>query len=545
MNSLQTAPAWQALQNHADQLKSKHLRELFEAEPKRFERFCHTVDELVVDFSKNRITSETLTLLFDLAAAADIEGWRAKMFAGEKINVTEDRAVLHTALRNRANKPVVVDGQDIMPAVNAVLDQMKAFVEAVRAGDWLGASGERITDVVNIGIGGSDLGPSMACNALKPYGGDVNVHFVSNVDGSQIAEVLGRLDPAQTIFIVASKTFTTQETLTNAQTARRWIVSTFNDDAIKKHFVAVSSNTKAVAAFGIDPKNMFELWDWVGGRFSLWSAIGLPITLAVGMERFEEMLDGAHAMDEHFRNEPLESNIPVLMAMIGIWNINFLDAACHAVLPYDQYLHQLPTYLQQLEMESNGKAVSRDGHVLDMKTSPVVFGEPGTTGQHAFYQLLHQGSRVVSADFIAPVNSQKPLGEHHEILLSNFLAQTEALMNGRTDAEAQAALESAGVSGDSLKALLPHTVFAGNRPTTSILIERLDPYALGMLIALYEHKVFIQGIIWGINSFDQWGVELGKQLANTILPELKDGASPGDHDVSTQGLIDHIKKLRE
>jgi len=545
VKSLQTAPAWQALQNHADQLTPKHLRELFKTEPKRFERFCHVLGDLVVDFSKNRITSETVTLLFDLAAASDLEGWRAKMFAGERINITEHRAALHTALRNRSNKPVMFDGQDVMPAVNAVLDQMKTFVGAVRAGEWLGASGERITDVVNIGIGGSDLGPSMACEALTPYGGEVNVHFVSNIDGSQIAEILDRLDPVSTLFIVASKTFTTQETLTNAQTARQWVVDRFSDDAIQKHFVAVSSNADAVTAFGINPKNMFQIWDWVGGRFSLWSAIGLPIALSIGMERFEEMLDGAHAMDEHFRNEPLESNIPVIMAMIGIWNINFLDAACHAVLPYDQYLHQLPAYLQQLEMESNGKAVSRDGDVLTAKTSPVVFGEPGTTGQHAFYQLLHQGSRIVSADFIAPVVSHNPLGDHHAILLANFLAQTEALMNGRTDAEAQTRLEATGLSGDSLEALLPHTVFAGNRPTTSILVKRIDPRTLGMLIALYEHKVFIQGIIWGINSFDQWGVELGKQLANTILPALKDDASTDDHDASTQGLIDHIKRLRK
>ncbi len=549
MISLQTTPAWQALQAHADRFKSVHLRVLFAEDPKRFERFCHVLGDMVVDFSKNRIVDETLALLIKLAREADVESWRARMFAGEKINTTEDRAVLHVALRNRANRPIKVDGQDVMPGVNGGLQKMRTFVEAVRSGSFSGIKGDRITDIVNIGIGGSDLGPMMVCEALTPYRhADLNVHFVSNVDGSQIAETLKALDPARTLFIVASKTFATQETLSNAQTARNWLLEALGEDAVKSHFVAVSANTKAVTAFGIDPANMFEIWDWVGGRFSLWSAIGLPIALTIGMDKFEEMLEGAHALDEHFKNEPLETNIPVIMALIGIWNVNFLDIACHAVLPYDQSMHRFPAYLQQAEMESSGKSVSREGDVLSVNTAPVVFGEPGSTGQHAFYQLLHQGTQIVSADFIAPAISHNPTGDHHKILISNFLAQPEALMNGRTDTEAREALEAAGLAGESLENLLPHTVFLGNRPTTSILVKRIDPRTLGLLIALYEHKIFVQGVIWGINSFDQWGVELGKQLAQAILPELDDPKSNSDiavsgHDSSTQGLINHFKRL--
>lgn len=519
---------------------------MFQADANRFERFHHVFGDMVVDFSKNRMTDETLALLTDLARDTGLEDMRVAMFAGEKINTTENRAVLHVALRNRANKSITVDGEDVMPAVNAVLAKMRTYAEAVRSGRQTGLKGDRFTDVVNIGIGGSDLGPVMVCEALTPYRrDDLNVHFVSNVDASQITETLKDLNPAATLFIVASKTFTTQETLTNAQTARAWLIESLGEGAVGKHFAAISTNAEAVSAFGIDTENMFEFWDWVGGRFSLWSAIGLPIALAIGMDRFEEMLEGAHAMDEHFENTPLEKNIPVILALIGIWNANYLDAAAHAVLPYDQYLHRFPAYLQQAEMESNGKSVSREGAVLGLKTSPVVFGESGTNGQHAFYQLLHQGSRLVSADFIAPALSHNPMGDHHSILLSNFLAQPEALMKGRTDEEAREALRDAGLSGDSLETLLPHTVFAGNRPTTSILVKRIDPRTLGMLIALYEHKVFTQGVIWGINSFDQWGVELGKKLAQNILPELKDDAGSGEHDASTAGLIKHIKRLQQ
>lgn len=519
---------------------------MFQADANRFERFHHVFGDMVVDFSKNRMTDETLALLTDLARDTGLEDMRVAMFAGEKINTTENRAVLHVALRNRANKSITVDGEDVMPAVNAVLAKMRTYAEAVRSGRQTGLKGDRFTDVVNIGIGGSDLGPVMVCEALTPYRrDDLNVHFVSNVDASQITETLKDLNPAATLFIVASKTFTTQETLTNAQTARAWLIESLGEGAVGKHFAAISTNAEAVSAFGIDTENMFEFWDWVGGRFSLWSAIGLPIALAIGMDRFEEMLEGAHAMDEHFENTPLEKNIPVILALIGIWNANYLDAAAHAVLPYDQYLHRFPAYLQQAEMESNGKSVSREGAVLGLKTSPVVFGESGTNGQHAFYQLLHQGSRLVSADFIAPALSHNPMGDHHSILLSNFLAQPEALMKGRTDEEAREALRDAGLSGDSLETLLPHTVFAGNRPTTSILVKSIDPRTLGMLIALYEHKVFTQGVIWGINSFDQWGVELGKKLAQNILPELKDDAGSGEHDASTAGLIKHIKRLQQ
>jgi len=543
---VQNSPIWQALQEHADTISKIHLRDMFQADANRFERFHHVFGDMVVDFSKNRMTDETLALLTDLARDTGLEDMRVAMFAGEKINTTENRAVLHVALRNRANKSITVDGEDVMPAVNAVLAKMRTYAEAVRSGRQTGLKGDRFTDVVNIGIGGSDLGPVMVCEALTPYRrDDLNVHFVSNVDASQITETLKDLNPAATLFIVASKTFTTQETLTNAQTARAWLIESLGEGAVGKHFAAISTNAEAVSAFGIDTENMFEFWDWVGGRFSLWSAIGLPIALAIGMDRFEEMLEGAHAMDEHFENTPLEKNIPVILALIGIWNANYLDAAAHAVLPYDQYLHRFPAYLQQAEMESNGKSVSREGAVLGLKTSPVVFGESGTNGQHAFYQLLHQGSRLVSADFIAPALSHNPMGDHHSILLSNFLAQPEALMKGRTDEEAREALRDAGLSGDSLETLLPHTVFAGNRPTTSILVKRIDPRTLGMLIALYEHKVFTQGVIWGINPFDQWGVELGKKLAQNILPELKDDAGSGEHDASTAGLIKHIKRLQQ
>ena len=485
-------------------------------------------------------------LLFDLARAARLEDWRARMFAGDRINVTENRAVLHVALRNRSNRPIVVDGRDVMADVNAVLAKMREFSEQVRSGAWRGYTGAAVTDVVNIGIGGSDLGPCMVCEALKPYQRpDLRPHFVSNVDGAQLHDTLAPLEPAHTLFVVASKTFTTQETMTNAASARAWLVERLGDEAaVAKHFVAVSTNAQAVATFGIRTENMFEFWDWVGGRYSLWSAIGLPIALAVGFARFEELLAGAHAMDEHFRTTPLERNMPVIMALLGIWYRDFLGACSHAVLPYSQHLHRLPAYLQQADMESNGKSVRRDGARVDYATGPIVWGEPGTNGQHAFYQLLHQGTELVPADFLAAAESLTPLGDHHDKLLANFFAQTEALAFGKTADQVRAELESEGLSGAALEALVPHKVFEGNRPTNSILFRRLDPATLGKLIALYEHKIFTQGVLWNINSFDQWGVELGKQLAKVILPQLADPDPVASHDSSTNGLINHMKALR-
>jgi glucose-6-phosphate isomerase len=530
--------AWAALAEHRAQIADLHVRDLFAADPARARRFTLRLDGLVLDYSKNRIVDRTMTLLRDLARAADVAGAAARMFAGERINTTENRAVLHVALRNRANTPIPVDGHDVMPQVNAVLARMRDFVGRVRAGTWLGATGQRIGAVVNIGIGGSDLGPRMAVEALGPYRSpDIASHFVSNVDGADILRTLAGLDPARTLFVVASKTFTTQETMANARTARAWIADRLGEAAVARHFVAVSTNARAVAAFGIDAANMFEFWDWVGGRFSLWSAIGLPIALAVGMDRFEEMLDGAHAMDRHFRDAPLEANLPATLALIGIWNRNLLGMASHAVLPYDQGLARFPAFLQQAEMESNGKSVARDGRPVAHPTAPVVFGEPGTNGQHAFYQLLHQGTEIVPADFIAPARSHYATGRHHAMLLANFLAQTEALMRGKTAAEVRAELAGQGLSGAALEAAVPHRAFPGNRPTNTILVRRLDPRTLGMLVALYEHKIFVQGQIWGINSFDQWGVELGKQLADRILPELEGEAPPGDHDGSTLALL--------
>jgi len=537
--------AWQALTDHFFEIRDRHMRELFAEDPGRFDRFSLRFGGLLLDFSKNRITEETFALLLDLARECDVEGWIRRMFAGEPINFTEQRPVLHVALRNRSNRPIRVNGEDVMPAVNTVLERMRAFSEAVRNGEWRGFTGEAITDVVNIGIGGSDLGPQMVCRALTAHAeGGPRAHFVSNVDGSHIAGTLRELSPETTLFIVASKTFTTQETLTNARTARTWLVEELGDEAaVARHFVAVSTNAEAVRAFGIDPENMFGFWDWVGGRYSLWSAIGLPIALHVGMDRFEELLAGAHAMDEHFRTAPLAENLPVVLALLGIWYINFFGAETHAILPYDQYLDRFPAYFQQGDMESNGKRVDREGRVVDHATGPVVWGEPGTNGQHAFFQLLHQGTRLVPADFLAAAEPAHPIGDHHRILLSNFFAQTEALMRGRTEAEARAELQAQGLSGEALERLLPHRVFPGNRPTNSILYRRLDPRTLGSLIALYEHKIFVQGVIWNINSFDQWGVELGKQLAGTILPELEGPEPVATHDASTNGLINHYKSL--
>ena len=548
MPRLTRLDAYGELLEHHQQLERAHLRELFDADPERFERFSLELDDILFDYSKHLVTEETMSLLTALAREAQVERWRDAMFSGEELNVTEGRAALHVALRNRSGRPIHVDGEDVMPEVRAVLDQMRRFTEEVRSGRWRGHTGERITDIVNIGIGGSDLGPVMVTEALRPYWQPgLRAHFVSNIDGTHLAETLRDLDPARTLFMVASKTFTTQETITNARSARAWLVEALGSDAaVAKHFVAMSTNTDAVNEFGIDAENnMFELWDWVGGRYSLWSAIGLSIATVIGMDRFEALLQGAHEVDEHFRAAPLEQNIPVVMALLGVWYHNFFGAESHAILPYDQYLHRFAAYFQQGDMESNGKSVDRSGRPIeDYTTGPVVWGEPGTNGQHAFYQLLHQGTRLVPADFIAPAQSQNPTGDHHAKLLANFFAQTEALMRGKTAAEARAELEASGMSGAELDALLPHKVFPGDRPTTSILFTKLTPRALGRLIALYEHKIFVQGIVWDINSFDQWGVELGKQLAKAILPELVDDRPVETHDSSTRGLINAFKRLR-
>jgi glucose-6-phosphate isomerase len=545
MASLTSLPAWKALSQHFDAMRDVHMRSLFAADPQRFGRFSVRLGDFLLDYSKNRVTDETLRLLIQLAREAGVEARRDRMFAGERINATENRAVLHTALRNRRDRPVLVDGHDVMPEVGRVLDQMRDFSQAVRSGAWRGATDLPISDVVNIGIGGSDLGPVMVTEALKPFGRPgLSAHFVSNVDGSHIHQVLKRCRPERTLFIVASKTFTTQETLANARTARAWTVAALGEAAVARHFVALSTNTGAVSAFGIDPANMFVFWDWVGGRYSLWSAIGLSIALAVGFDQFTELLAGGMEMDEHFRTAPLEANMPVLLGLLGVWYINFFGAAAHAVLPYDQYLHRLAAYLQQADMESNGKGVTLDGRRVDWQTGPVLFGEPGTNGQHAFYQLIHQGTRLVPADFIAAARSQNPVGDHQTLLLSNVFAQTEALMRGKTADEVRAELGRQGVSGDALDVAVPHRVFDGNRPTNTILYKELNPRTLGRLIALYEHKIFVQGVIWGINSFDQWGVELGKQLASAILRELPGDEAVAGHDSSTNGLINAYKQMR-
>jgi glucose-6-phosphate isomerase len=524
-----------------------HMRQLFEDDPQRFEHMQLTLPGLLFDYSKHRATERTLSLLVALAEQAGVPGAIQSMFAGERINVTEKRAVLHVALRNRDAAPVMLDGKDVMPDVRAVLGKMRQFVSRLESGDWQGHTGKKITDVVNIGIGGSDLGPCMVTEALRPYWrAGTNVHFVSNIDGTHLAETLKRTRPETTLFTVASKTFTTQETLTNARSARDWLLQAAKDPAaVAKHFVALSTNEKAVTEFGIDPANMFEFWDWVGGRYSLWSAIGLPIACVIGMDHFEDMLSGAHELDRHFASAPLDENVPVIMALLGVWYAGFWDAASHAILPYDQYLHRLAAYLQQADMESNGKSVDKSGApITDYQTGPILFGEPGTNGQHAFYQLIHQGTRLVPADFIAPVKTHNPLGNHHSILLANFFAQTEALMRGKTRAEAKLELERQKLDEKAIEELVTHKQFSGNRPTSSLLVDVLDPRTLGMLIALYEHKIFVQGTIWNVNSFDQWGVELGKQLASAILPELEGDAPVTTHDCSTNGLINHMKKLR-
>lgn len=532
-------PAWQALQAHHAVVADLHLRDMFAADPDRFTRFSRRFGDLLVDFSKHRITDEAFGLLIELARQAQVPAWVERTFNGETVNHTEKRAVLHIALRNRSNRPIFVKGQDVMPEVNAVLEHMRKFSDQIRRGKWRGFTDKRIRDVVNIGIGGSDLGPKMICQALEPYSdAGLRMHFVSNVDGAHISHVLAECDPESTLFIVASKTFTTQETMTNAHTARAWLVKELGDEAaVAKHFVAVSTNAAGVSKFGIDTANMFEFWDWVGGRYSLWSAIGLPIVVYLGMDHFIELLEGAHAMDEHFRTAPLEDNLPVILALLGVWYIDFFGAPSQVMLVYDDYLRSLPDYLQQLDMESNGKSIDRDGKPVKIDTGPIVWGGLGNNGQHAFYQLLHQGTHLVPADFLAPAHSQLPTGDHHPILLANCLAQAEAMMVGKTEEQARAELEKQGLSGDALEQLLPYKVFPGNRPSTSLFYRRLTPHLLGSLIALYEHKVFAQGVIWNINSFDQWGVELGKQLANAILPELKGERPVAGHDASTMALI--------
>ncbi len=546
MPPIHKTAAWSALERHSETAVKLHMRELFAEDPARFDRFSLRLADLLLDYSKNRITAETMDLLVDLARAAGVEEMRDRMFAGERINNTENRAVLHVALRSTADQVFQVDGENVVPAVHRVLDHMRAFSDAVRDGHHTGATGQAITDVVNIGIGGSDLGPVMVTEALRPYWHErIRPHFVSNVDATHIVETLKPLNPETTLFIVASKTFTTQETLTNAHTARAWLVDRLGEAAVARHFVALSTNSEAVGSFGIDTGNMFEFWDWVGGRYSFWSAIGLPIAITIGMDRFLEIHAGGRAMDQHFREASLEANLPVVLALIGVWNTNFLKAGTIAILPYDQYLHRLPAYLQQADMESNGKYVTREGEKVAYATGPVLFGEPGTNGQHSFYQLIHQSTRLVPCDFIAAANSHNPRGEHHPILLSNFFAQTEALMTGKTFDAARSELEATGLAGEELERMAMHKTFIGNRPTNSILVRRFDPYTLGMLIALYEHKIFTQGVIWGLNSFDQWGVELGKQLAKEILQKLPGDDLIAGHDSSTSGLINAYKAMRE
>jgi len=546
MSRLTESPAWKALEAHRDTLAATRLRDLFRDDPARFDRFSLEACGLFLDYSKNRLTQRTLDLLLGLARQQSVSGWIARMFAGEHINVTEHRAALHVALRS--GEPMRADGEEVSGAVASVLDRMRAFSESVRSGARRGHTGKPFAAIVNLGIGGSDLGPLMATQALAPYRHErIDPRFVSNVDGTHLAETLRGLDPATTLFIVASKTFTTQETIANARSARAWLVERLGTEAaVASHFVALSTNLAETGRFGIARESVFEFWDWVGGRYSLWSAIGLSIAIAVGMDRFEELLSGARAMDRHFRDAPLERNLPVLLALIGVWYVNFHGAASHAVLPYDQSLARFPAYLQQLEMESNGKRVTRDGEPVDYPTCPVVWGEPGTNGQHAFYQLLHQGTHLVPADFIAAANTHHPLGRHQELLLANFVAQTEALMLGRTGDEARAELAAQGLSGDALEKLVPHKVFPGDRPTNTILVERLTPATLGALIALYEHKVFVQGVIWNVNSFDQWGVELGKQLANRVLKSFEPGAAEAasEQDASTRGLVRRILSQR-
>lgn len=535
--------AYEYLSNHLVVIADMHMKDLFAKDPERFQKFSILFNDIFLDYSKNRINEKTMALLMQLAKECELENAINSMFNGEKINETEDRAVLHTALRNRSNKPVIFEGKDVMPEVNEVLAKMKKFSGAIISGSWKGYTGKAITDVVNIGIGGSDLGPVMVTEGLKSYKNHLQMHFVSNVDGTHIVETLKKVNPETTLFLVASKTFTTQETMTNAHSARDWFLNSGAADGdVAKHFAALSTNSEGVSKFGIDTENMFEFWDWVGGRYSLWSAIGLPIALSIGFGNFEELLTGAHEMDNHFRTTDFEQNMPVILALIGIWYNNFFEAETEAILPYDQYMHRFAAYFQQGDMESNGKHVDRNGDEINYQTGPVIWGEPGTNGQHAFYQLIHQGTKLIPCDFIAPAKSHNPLGEHHKMLLSNFFAQTEALMNGKTEEEV---LEEMGsMSQEEREKIAPFKVFEGNRPTNSILVKLITPKTLGSLIAMYEHKIFVQGIIWNIFSFDQWGVELGKQLAGKILPELKENNEVNSHDSSTNGLINLYKDWR-
>jgi glucose-6-phosphate isomerase len=539
--------SWKKLKDYFRVMKNRQMVDLFDQDPERFSRFSVTFEDMLVDYSKNIMTKETFRILLGLARECKLKEAIERMFRGEKINETENRAVLHVALRNRSNTPIDVNGSDVMPEVNAVLGQMKRFSDAIISGNWKGYTSKTISDVVNIGIGGSDLGPVMVTEALKPYWKpQIKVHFVSNIDGTHIVETLKTLSPETTLFIIASKTFTTQETMTNALTARKWFLdSAKSDSLVKHHFVAISTNEAGVKKFGIDPENMFRFWDWVGGRYSLWSAIGLSIACAIGFEHFVEMLEGAHAMDLHFRETPFERNIPILLALIGIWYNNFFGAQTEAILPYDQYMHRFPAYFQQGNMESNGKYVDRSGRQVHYQTGPIIWGEPGTNGQHAFYQLIHQGTKLIPCDFIAPAISHNPIGDQHEILLSNFFAQTEALMKGKTKQEVVEELRGSGVSEEEMMRLVPFRVFKGNRPTNSILVKKITPRTFGSLIAMYEHKIFVQGVIWNIFSFDQWGVELGKQLAKKILPGLKDEKESTSHDASTNGLINTFKRFRK
>ena len=550
MSQINQSPIWQSLNQHKKDIESISLREMFKSDPNRFNQFHIQFNDLLLDYSKHRISKETISLLVKLAKEADVEGWRNRMFEGEKINSTEHRAVLHTALRNQNISPIISDGEDVMPKVKSVLKKMRRFSEEVRSGQWKGFTGKAITSVINIGIGGSDLGPAMVCQALKAYGSKtITPYFVSNVDGADLSQALEKCNPETTLFVIASKTFTTQETMTNAFSARDWFLKAAKENQhIKKHFVALSTNQHAVSQFGIDTENMFEFWDWVGGRYSLWSAIGLSIALYIGMDGFEDLLKGGFEMDEHFKTAPIEQNIPMMMGLLGVWYINFFNFPTHAILAYDQGLSKLAPYLQQADMESNGKFINRDGEHIDFHTGPVIWGEVGTNGQHAFYQLLHQGTEIVPADFIMPIESQYALGkdgnEHHKILLSNFIAQTQSLMLGKTYNEARAEIEKQGYEGEDIESFIPQKTFEGNRPTSSILFKKLTPKTLGQIIAMYEHKIFTQGIIWNINSFDQWGVEYGKQIAKQVLPKLSEKTPTDNFDSSTNGLINYIKNYQ-
>ncbi len=546
MSRLTDTASWQALEAHAKEMKQVHMRDLFAQDPDRFNKYSLKLNDILVDYSKNLMTEETKSKLLDLARERGLPAAIESLFDAKKVNITENRLVLHTALRNRSNRPVIVDGEDVMPDINRVLGRMRELVEKVHSGEWKGSTGKPITDIVNIGIGGSDLGSVMMTEALKPYGraSGLHVHFISNVDGTHAVEVLRHLHRETTLFVITSKSFTTQETMTNVRTARDWFLTRGGTlQAVAKHFIAVSANVKAAINFGISPENIFEFWDWVGGRYSIWSGAGLATALYIGMDHFEALLEGAYDMDEHFRTAPLEENIPVMLGMLGIWYHNFFDADSHAILPYDQYMHRFPAYIQQLDMESNGKRVTMDGEAVDYSTGPIIWGEPGTNGQHAFYQLIHQGTKLVPCDFIAPIETKNPVGRHHPILLTHFFAQAEALMLGKTEEEVRADLK--GKTEEEIAKLLPHMVFEGNRPSNSILFQMLTPKTLGSLIAMYEHKVFVQAEIWGLNAFDQWGVELGKVLAKKILAELDDYEEVTSHDSSTNALINYYKANRK